>query len=106
MRYLAQTLNINGDSITGPLDAKFENLGSVVNALTIFMIPLGIIILLFSFILAGIDYVTSQGSAEKIKSAQAKMITGVIGFVLLVFGLIVVRLVSFIFGIGQGVVGG
>jgi len=102
--YLAQLININGQPIQGPLDAQFQNIGSVVNLITRFMVPLGIIILLASFIWAGFDYLTSQGSAEKIKSAQAKMITGVIGFVILVFALIVVRLVASIFGIGQEIV--
>jgi len=102
--YLSQSLNINGQQVQGPLDAQFQNIGSVVNVVTTFMIPLGVIILLFSFIWAGFDLVTSQGSPEKIKSAQGKITTGVIGFIILVFALLVVKLIASIFGIGGGIV--
>ncbi len=105
MRYFAQSLNINGQQIQGPLDSQFQNIGSIVNVITRFMVPLAIIILLFSFIMAGYDYLTSQGSAEKIKSAQAKMVTGVVGFILLLFALLIVRIVAYIFGVGGSFIG-
>jgi len=102
MSYLAQNLNISGQSIEGPL--KFNNLGEVVSrVINVFLIPIAGIILLLIFIFAGYDFITSQGNPEKIKSAQAKMTSGIIGLVLLVLSFLVVRVVELIFGVKSGI---
>jgi hypothetical protein len=46
---------------------------------------------------------TSEGNPEKIKSAQAKITTGVIGLVLLVSAFLIVKLVELVFGIKSGI---
>jgi len=68
-----------------------------------FLIPLAGIILLMVMIWGGYDYMMSRGQPEKIKSAQAKITTGIIGFALLVFSYIIAKLVATIFGLGQGI---
>jgi hypothetical protein len=83
MKYLSQQIQINGQSIEGPL--KFNTLGEIVSrVVNLFLIPIAGVILLLVFIWAGYDFMTSEGNPEKIKSAQAKITTGVIGLVLLV----------------------
>jgi hypothetical protein len=52
----------------------------------------------------GFDYVTSQGAPEKLKSANAKITAGVIGFVILVLSFLITRVLSYIFGVGQGII--
>lgn len=105
--YLSQGLQIGEgtavQTIQGPLDAKFTDLASLVNVITKFMIPLAAIVLLASFVWAGFDLVTSEGNADKIKSAQGKFTTGIIGFVLLVFGIIIVRVLAVVFGLNTGI---
>jgi len=46
----------------------------------------------------------SHGTAEKVKSAQAKITAGIVGFVLLMLSFLIVKLISFIFGIGSGII--
>ena len=103
-RYLAQQICIGGQCVTGVLDPKIKTLGDLVNRIIQFLIPLAAVILLVVFIWGGYDYMMSQGSPEKVKSAQAKITTGIIGLVLLLVSYVIVRLISQIFGLGGGII--
>ena len=78
---LAQSLQISGQTIEGPLDSA--------------------VILFIVFIWGGYDFMMSGGSPDKIKSARAKITAGLIGFVLLIAAFVIVRLASYIFGLGS-----
>ncbi len=105
---LSQSVNFNGQEIKGPLvganGQPIENLGQLVSRILTFLLPLAGVILLFVFIWGGYDYMMSQGNPEKVKSAQAKITTGVIGFALLIFSYLLVRLISTIFGLQSGII--
>ena len=105
---LSQSVNFNGQEIKGPLvganGQPIENLGQLVSRVLTFLLPLAGVILLFVFIWGGYDYMMSQGNPEKVKSAQAKITTGVIGFALLIFSYLLVRLISTIFGLQSGII--
>jgi len=102
MKYLTQRIQINNQTIEGPLE--FNTLGEVVSrVVNWFLIPIAGVILLLVFIWAGYDLMMSEGNPEKIKSAQAKITTGVIGIVLLVSSFLIVRVVEMIFGIRNGI---
>lgn len=88
--------------LEGPLSG-INTLGDVANILLRFVIPLAVIILFLIFIWSGYDYLLSRGNPEKIKSAQAKLMTGIIGFVLLIASYFIVKLLSSIFGLGGGI---
>ena len=103
-KYLAQQICIGGECVTGILDPNLQTVGDLVNRVVQFLIPLAAIILLIVFIWGGYDYMMSQGSPEKVKSAQAKITTGIIGLVILLISYAIVRLISSIFGIGGGVI--
>jgi succinate dehydrogenase hydrophobic anchor subunit len=102
MKYLAQKFRINDQIIEGPL--QFNTLGEIVSrVVNFFLIPISGVILLLVFIWAGYDFMTSEGNPEKIKSAQAKMTTGIIGIVLLVLAFLIVKVVELILGIRTGI---
>jgi len=65
--------------------------------------PMAGIVLLFVLISGGYDYMISQGNAEKMKSAQAKITSGVIGFILLIASFLITRIIALIFGLGEGI---
>lgn len=96
---LAQTVNVGTQRIQGPLQG-IENIGDVVNILTLFLLPFGAIVLFFVLLWGGYDFMTSAGNDEKIQSARMKMTAGVIGFVLLAVSYILVGLISGFFGLG------
>ncbi len=102
-RYLAQQICIDKQCVTGALDPNIKNLADLVNRVVQFLIPLAAVILLFVFIWGGYDYIMSQGSPEKVKSAQAKITTGIIGLVLLLLSYAIVRIIGSIFGLGGGI---
>ncbi len=96
--FLAQQINVGNQSITGPLEG-ISTLSDIVNKVVALLMPLGGIILLFVIIWGGYDFMMSRGQPEKLKSAKAKITTGIIGFVLLVFSYVIAKLVATIFGI-------
>jgi hypothetical protein len=99
---LAQNLQISGQPIEGPLKG-INNLGDLVNRVLFFLMPLASIILLLVLIWGGYDFLTSGGDAAKVKNAQAKITTGLIGFFILIFSYFIVRVIAFIFGLNTGI---
>jgi hypothetical protein len=100
---IAQSINISGQPITGPL-VGISTIGDVVNKVMVFIVPLAGIILLFVFILGGYDLMMSQGAPDKLKAAQGKIVTGLIGFILLIAAYLIVKLIALIFGFGTGII--
>ncbi len=97
--YLAQIVNINGQQIKGPL-IGINDIGQLMSKVILFLIPLGGVILFLILIWGGYDFLISRGNPEKIKSARAKITTGLIGFFLLIVSYLIVRLISQVFGLG------
>lgn len=104
--YLAQIVNVGGNEIKGPLkipgvtgEIKLANLVNLVISL---IIPIGGIVLLLVLIWGGYEYMMSGGAPDKVKSAQAKLTTGIIGFILLITSYILVKVITMIFGISGG----
>jgi|SRR3989338_1738734 len=103
--YLAQRICIGGSGqcIDGPLPADIQTIGNVVNIVYGFLIPLGGVVLLLVLIWGGYTLMLSSGNPEKIKSAKAKITAGIIGFILLVGSFLMVKIIAFIFNLGQGI---
>lgn len=101
-KYFAQKMTIGGQEITGPL-VGINNVGDLIGEILKFLIPLAGIILLFVVIWGGYDLILSQGSAEKIKGAKAKITAGIIGFVLLVTSFLLIKLIERIFDLNTGI---
>lgn len=110
MKYslLSQSINFGGQTLEGPLKGAngepINNVGQLISRILVFMLPLAGVILLIVFIWGGYDFMMSQGNPEKLKSAQAKITTGIIGFILLVLSYLIVRLLSSIFGLQGGLI--
>lgn len=110
MNYLVQKICIGSQCIDGPFPTDpatgqpiINTLGDLVNKLLQFVFPLAVVILFFVFVWGGYDFLLSRGEAEKVKSAQAKLTTGVIGFILLVTAYFITRLIAAIFGLEGGI---
>lgn len=99
-RVLTQRLEISGFPIEGPLRG-INTIGDLINKILPFLLGIASIILVFVFILGGYDLITSQGDTNKIKSAKAKITTGLIGFFLLILSYFITRLIARIFGLGN-----
>ncbi|MFA6017207.1 MAG: hypothetical protein WC744_03920 [Patescibacteria group bacterium] len=100
---LAQSLNLGAQTINGPLDSSVDSLGAIITKALNFIMPMAGIILLFVLISGGYDYMMSQGNADKIKAGQAKITSGIVGFILLIISFLITRLIAAIFGLGGGI---
>lgn len=101
-RLLAQDISIDGQTIKGPL-IGFNTLGELVNTVIQFLIPLSAVILLFVLIWGGYEFLMSRGEPGKVKSAQAKITSGIIGFVIIILAYSITKLLAFIFNLGDGI---
>lgn len=111
MNYLAQSLQFTWPTTTpglptqppikGPLEG-INTIGDMVNKIVAFVMPIAAIILLLVLIWGGYDYLLSRGNPEKIKGAQAKITSAVIGFLILAFSYVIVKFMASIFGLGTG----
>jgi len=101
--FLSQSLNLGNQTIQGPLDPSVDSLGKIITKTLGFIMPMAGIVLLFVLISGGYDYMMSQGNADKVKSAQGKITSGIIGFILLIVSFLIVRLIAVIFGLGEGI---
>jgi len=101
--FLSQSVNLNGQTIQGPLDTNIQTLGDLINKILVFLMPAAGLILLFVLIWGGFDFMMAQGNPEKIKSAWGKITSGIIGFILLITSYLIVRLIAKIFGLENGI---
>ena len=101
--FLAQSLQISGTQIEGPLDPSIDSLGAIISKGLGFIMPMAGIVLLFVLISGGYDYMMSQGNPDKIKAGQAKITSGIIGFILLILSFLITRIIALIFGLGDGI---
>lgn len=66
------------------------------------VVPLAGIIFVVIFVYAGISYMLSTGEPQKVKSAQSMMTNAVIGFIIVAFAFVALRIVqNAILGIGN-----
>ncbi|MBI4004608.1 hypothetical protein HY358_00560 [Candidatus Roizmanbacteria bacterium] len=98
----AQSVNIGGQTIEGPL-VKINTIADIINKTLTVIIPFAVVLLLIVFIWGGYDFLLARGNQDKVKSAKAKLTAGIIGFILLISSYLMVKLISAIFGIGDGV---
>jgi len=109
---LSQSVNFGGQTIEGPLKIKDSagniianpKLGDIVGRVLQFILPFAGVILLFVLIWGGYDFMMSQGNPEKVKGAQAKITSGLIGFGLLILSYFFVKLIAFIFSLQSGII--
>lgn len=108
MRYIAQCIKIAGQEVCGPANfmggRSDVKLADIINLLIAFIYPLSGVILFFILVWGGYQYLTSAGNAEKVKAAQGKISSGLIGFVLLMVSYLIVRVIIRIFGLGEGII--
>lgn len=92
-------MTIDGQPIKGPLDPSLNSLASIMDRILGFVIPAAAIVLFFVLVFGGYEYMTSQGNPEKVKRGQSILFSAVIGFFLLIFSFLIVKVISFIFGL-------
>ena len=93
----------NGNNvINDPLEGKFTNLGSFFNGetniLNYVFVFAGLTLFIF-LIIGGFGILTSAGSPDKMKAAQGKITSAIIGFIIIFVSYWLVRVLEIMFGI-------
>ena len=88
-------------SVSGPL-VGINNIGDLLNVLTLFLYPFASLILFFVLIMGGYDILLSHGDPEKVQSGRLKITAGIVGYVLLGLSYLISRILGYIFGVGGG----
>lgn len=99
---LAQAINIANQPINGPL-VGIETVADVITKLVSFIYPLASILLFLFLVAGGYQLLLSGGNPEKLKGAKGKITSAIIGFVLLTLSFFLVKVIAYIFGIGEGI---
>lgn len=95
---LAQDLQIDGKTISGPLPAgRFPNLASVVTNALQFIFPIAGILLLLYLVWGGFGYLTSIGDPKKAEAARGKITNAIIGFVIIFAAFWLVQILEYVF---------
>lgn len=108
-KYLAQGLQIDGfPKIEGPLKSPFtggsvSSIGEVINIVLFIVYPLAGIILFLFIVWGGYDLLLSGGDKQKVEAGRNRITAAIVGFFLLIVSYLAIRLIVFIFGIGEGV---
>lgn len=77
--------------IASEFDLSYDNLGLFVNTLTPIAFSIAAVMIMFYFIIAAFELITSQGDKAHIVSARSKIYHSIIGFVLLIVLFVVMQ---------------
>ncbi|OGK18855.1 hypothetical protein A3D80_03150 [Candidatus Roizmanbacteria bacterium RIFCSPHIGHO2_02_FULL_40_13b] len=92
--------------INGPLTYGGKPISSLADVITIligYFLPLAGILLFVYLVWGGYDFLLSQGNEEKLAKGKAKISAALIGFFILIFALFIVRIIGYIFKLGNGI---
>jgi len=101
MNKLALTLP-GQETINNPDNFKFgdkSTLGDIISSLLPYILVIAGLTLFILLIIGGFGMLTSAGSPEKMKAAQGKITSAVIGFVIIFVSYWLMRILEIIFGI-------
>ncbi len=90
MRLLSQSINIDGQTIEGPLSGnnpitgqKLETVGDIVNLALAVIFPLALVALFIYLVWGGVDMARNLGNPELIKKGKERITNAIIGIIVL-----------------------
>jgi hypothetical protein len=93
-------LLVKGQKICSPL-ANIGTIGDLITRVLTFLIPLASVVLFIVLLWGGFDFLTSQGDAEKLKKGRAKIVSGLIGFAIIVLAYTATKVIAYLFGLSE-----
>ena len=88
-----------GYTIEDPLAGKFVTIGDIINKLLPYTFRLAGLIMFLILIWGGFELLTSAGNPEKVKSAQGKITSAIVGFIIIFAAYWIVQILEIVFGI-------
>jgi len=81
------------------LEEKFPTIGNLISQLLPYIFVIAGLVLFIFLIIGGFGLMTSGGSPEKMKAAQGKITSAVIGFIIIFISYWLMRILEIVFGI-------
>jgi hypothetical protein len=105
MKYLALTIPGNN----GPIDIKAPSgiistggphtLANIINVGLDFAVLAAIIVCLFSLLLGGFNWITSEGDKQKVANARQRLVFSIIGLIVIFLSFMIINIIyTFFFG--------
>jgi hypothetical protein len=94
---VTSTIQASGPSSTDSY-LQFENASiifTIQSLISSILIPVSSLVTVFFFVLGGYYYITSNGSAEKVKQAKTAVTNALIGFVIVLLSITIVQLIVY-----------
>lgn len=88
-----------GERIVNPVGSKFTDIGSIITQLLPIIFVLAGLVLFIFLIIGGFGLLASGGSPDKMKAAQGKITSAVIGFVIIFISYWLIRIIEIMLGI-------
>lgn len=88
-----------GMTIDDPMRGKFKTLADVINEFLKYLFPLAGLVLLGVLILGGFQLLTSGGNPETVQKGKDKIVSGIVGFLILALAYWIVEILGKVFGI-------
>jgi hypothetical protein len=78
----------------------YSTLGDIISAFLPYLFVLAGLILFAFLIWAGFEFLTSAGDPEKVKAAQGKLTSAIVGFIIIFAAYWIAQILQIIFGVG------
>jgi len=85
-------------AINDPVGEKFTTLSDVINEFLKYLFPFAGLVLLGVLIFGGFELLTSGGNPESVQKGKDKIVSGVIGFLILALAFWLVEILGRVFG--------
>lgn len=89
----------NTRDITGEFDLSYGDLSTFVSTLSPLVFSIAAVMVMFYFIIAAFELITSQGDKGHIVSARSKIYHSIIGFILLILIFLIMQYIPKALGI-------
>ena len=97
------SISVNAQSYTGnltiPNPSRYNSLEDIINALAGLIRPVFILTFAAMVLYGAYMWITSQGDADKIKTARGIIIAAIVGFIIAVFAPTIVQFVGSLLGV-------
>ena len=88
-----------GMNINDPLKGKFTSLSDVVSQFLRYLFPLAGLVLLGVLIMGGFELLTSGGNPESVQKGKDKIVSALVGFLIMALAYWLVQILGTVFGI-------
>lgn len=99
MKIFAQTLNMGGASVKGPVN--FGSIGAIVSTALPTIVAFAGFGMLLMIVAAGFTLLTSAGDAKKMEQGKQRLTMAIVGFLLVVGSVLIVKALGIILGIKE-----